>query len=300
MITTAAEISEFLGGRLVGANLPVSRIASLGKPAPGAVIFAKAFSADVAERLKGLGELTVLVPSGSAAEAVPGLALIEVTQPRMDFAKVCWRFFVGKPEPRIAATAVVSPKARIGANVTIGEYCVIADDVEIGDGTELRHHVVVGNKVRIGKRCLVKSHAVVGEEGFGVGYDENGHTLRMPHFGGVVIEDDVEIGCMVTVCLGTLDPTIVRNRAKIDDHVHLGHNCDIGEDSIITACVCIGGSSKVGRQGYLGNNANLMNQKTMGDRAYAGLGANIVRSVEAETVVAGNPAKPLRKRDGLN
>lgn len=300
MITTSSKISEFVGGRLLGSDFPVRRIASLGKPAESAVIFAKVFSAEVAERLKAVGQLTVLVPKGSAVEPVPGLALIEVAHPRMDFAKVCWRFFVDKPAPRIATTAIVSPKARIGVNVTIGEYCVVADDVEIGDDTELRHHVVIGNKVRIGKRCLVKSNAVLGEEGFGVGYDENGHTLRMPHFGGVIIEDDVEIGCMVTVCLGTLDPTVVRNGAKIDDHVHLGHNCDIGEDAIITACVCVGGGAKVGRQAYLGLNANLMNQTSMGDRAYAGLGANIVRSVDSETVVAGNPAKPLRKRDGLN
>lgn len=300
MPTTAVEICRFLNGTLVGADLQVSHVASLGKPATGAVIFAKAFTPEMAGRLQEFKELTVLVGRGSTTGPMPGLALIEVDQPRMDFAKVCWRFFVERAPARIAPTAIIGRNAKIGLNVTIGEYCVVADDVEIGDDTELRHHVVVGNKVRIGKRCLVKSHAVVGEEGFGVGYDENGHTLRMPHFGGVLIEDDVEIGCNVTVCLGTLDPTIVRHRAKIDDHVHLGHNCDIGEDAIITACVCIGGSSKVGRQGYLGNNANLMNQKTMGDRAYAGLGANIVRSVESETVVAGNPAKPLRKRDGLN
>lgn len=300
MSTSSARISDFLKAKLVGDDLQVTRVASLNKPEPGAVIFAKSFTPDVAMRLQGIGDLTVLVGLGSTTGPVPGLALIEVAQPRMDFAKVCWRYFVERAPPRIAKTAVIGSRARIGSNVTIGEYCVVADDVEIGDDTELRHHVVVANKVRIGKRCLVKSHAIIGEEGFGVGYDEDGHTLRMPHFGGVIIQDDVEIGCNVTVCLGTLDPTIVRNRSKIDDHVHLGHNCDIGEDCIITACVCIGGGAKVGRQSYLGNNANLMNQKTMGERAYAGLGANIVRSVESETVVAGNPARALRKRDGLN
>lgn len=299
MLVMASQISNYLGSPLTGPDVEISGVSSLGAPRPGTLAFAKSLSPEVARNLESAAPLLVLVPRGAAIHVRQSLSVIEVDRPRVAFAKAATHFLAPRRLVGICSTARLGANVALGTGVTIGSFCVIGDNVEIGDDTELRHHVVIASSVRIGKRCIVKSHAVIGEEGFGVDYDENGHTLRIPHFGGVSIGDDVEIGSGSTVCRGTLNSTVVSDRAKIDDHVHLGHNCEIGEDSIITACACIGGSAKLGRQTWVGLNANIMNGHSMGDRAFAGLGANVTKSVEPDTVVAGNPAKAIRKREGL-
>jgi UDP-3-O-[3-hydroxymyristoyl] glucosamine N-acyltransferase len=117
----------------------------------------------------------------------------------------------------------------------------------------------------------------------------------LPHLGGVVLGDDVEVGSLTTVCRGTLADTILRDGCKIDDHVHIAHNIDVGEDAFVIACAEVSGGVKIGRRAWIAPNASILNQLSVGDDSVVGLGAVVVRSVPDGAVVVGNPAKPIAR-----
>ena len=209
------------------------------------------------------------------------------SQPRLDFARALVLleslagFVWSKAEP------VIHPTARIGKNVVLGS------GVRIGADTVIFHNAVIGDEVEIGARCVVKSCAVIGEYGFGFERDALGKAVRLPHIGTVVIGDDVEVGSLTTVCRGTLGDTVLRNGCKIDDHVHISHNVDVGEDAFVIACAEVSGGVKIGPRAWIAPNASILNQLTIGAGAIVGLGGVVVKSVPDGVVVAGNPAKPF-------
>jgi UDP-3-O-[3-hydroxymyristoyl] glucosamine N-acyltransferase len=167
--------------------------------------------------------------------------------------------------------------------------------VRIGPNTVLHHNVVIGDEVVIGARCIVKSGAVIGEEGFGFERDAKGRAVRLPHLGAVVIGDDIEVGSLTTVCRGTLGDTVLRDGCKIDDHVHIAHNVDVGEGAFVIACAEVSGGVRIGPRAWIAPNASVLNQLTVGADAVIGLGAVVVKPVPDNAVVVGNPAKPLTR-----
>jgi UDP-3-O-[3-hydroxymyristoyl] glucosamine N-acyltransferase len=206
------------------------------------------------------------------------------------------RFFTPAVVPGVAATAVVHPSARVALSASIGEFTVIGPGVVIAENAELRHHVVVGARVRVGAGSLIKSHAVLGEEGFGIEKDENGDNVRIPHSGSVIIGDDVEVGNFTTVCSGTITPTVVGDRTKIDDHVHIAHNVTIGRNVIITACAEVSGSVRIEDDVWIGPNASVIQGLTLGARCLVGMGSVVVRSIPADEVHFGSPARKMRSK----
>jgi UDP-3-O-[3-hydroxymyristoyl] glucosamine N-acyltransferase len=237
----------------------------------------------------GIEPSTVLLASHEIAEGRPGTTLI-CSQPRLDFARALalleqWSGFVwSTDDPKVHASA------RIGRNVVLGR------GVHIGAHTVIHHNVVIGDEVVIGERCTVKSCAVIGEEGFGFERDTQGRAVRLPHLGRVILGDDVEVGSLTTVCRGTLSDTVLRAGCKIDDHVHIAHNVDIGEDAFVIACAEVSGGVKIGRRAWIAPNASILNQLSVGADAIVGLGAVVVKSVPDGVVVAGNPAKPIVRK----
>jgi UDP-3-O-[3-hydroxymyristoyl] glucosamine N-acyltransferase len=226
-----------------------------------------------------------LAPQVSAKSA----SAIVSPQPRLDFARaIAWlethNGFVWSTEP-----PKVHPSARMGANVVLGQ------GVRIGAGTRIMNNVVIGEEVTIGDRCIIKSGAVIGEEGFGFERAPDGKAVRLPHLGGVEIEDDVEVGSLTTVCRGTLENTVLRCGVKIDDHVHIAHNVHIGRHSFVIADAEVSGGVVIGEEVWVAPCASIKNQIRIGDRALVGLGAVVVKDVAAGSVVFGNPAKPLGK-----
>lgn len=188
----------------------------------------------------------------------------------------------------------IAPGAVIGQNVKIGVGCVIEGGVVIGDDTEIHHRVVIRTRTRIGKRCTIHSGVIIGENGFGYTVNSRGEKTMLRHYGGVCIEDDVHIGDNSCIIRGAIDDTIIRRGVKCNTMVHIAHNVVIGENTIITAPTHICGSVEIGRLCHIAG-AVIRNQCKVGDRATIGLGAVVVKDVEEDSVVAGNPAKPLIK-----
>jgi UDP-3-O-[3-hydroxymyristoyl] glucosamine N-acyltransferase len=216
-------------------------------------------------------------------------------------------------------TAVVSRTARLGENVQIGATAVISEDVSIGAGSCIGAGAVIGTACIIGQdgriypravlyggttlgdRVVVHAGAVLGADGFGYVRDSaTGAYTQFPQQGRLVIEDDVEIGANSTIDRGALKETRIRRGTKIDNLVHVGHNCDIGEDVILVMGTGISGSSTVGK------GAVLAGQVGIGDHAHVGPGvilggqAGVLSGktvtndgLKPGTVLWGTPARPL-------
>jgi UDP-3-O-[3-hydroxymyristoyl] glucosamine N-acyltransferase len=195
--------------------------------------------------------------------------------------------------------AVVGKGAAVGARSRIEAGAVVGDGVRIGEDCRIYPRAVLYPGTVLGNRVVVHAGAVLGADGFGYVRDaETGAYTQFPQQGRLVIEDDVEIGANSTIDRGALSETRIRRGTKIDNLVHIGHNCDIGEDVVIAAQVGISGSSSVG------NGAVIAGQVGIGDHAHVGAGvilggqAGVLSGKTVDTtgtVLWGTPAKPLRE-----
>lgn len=189
----------------------------------------------------------------------------------------------------------ISPTAQIGNNVRIGVGCVIEGNTIIGDNTEIHHNVVIRNKTKIGANCMIHSGVIIGEYGFGYIVDEHGDKIMLRHYGGVTIEDNVHIGDNSVIIRGAIDDTVLHKGVKINTMVHIAHNDSIGAGTLITSPCHVCGSVTIGEKCHIAG-VTIRNQRTVGDKAVVGLGAVVVKNVEAGTTVVGNPAKEMQKK----
>lgn len=204
--------------------------------------------------------------------------------------------FYGQEEkrPAVGEFTYISPKVKLGKNVDIGHNCTLDGDISIGDNTVIWNHVTIVNKVRIGKNCDIRSGAVIGHDGFSYVEDTKHNKTMIKHFGGVDIGDNVLIGENVCIHRGTIDDTILEDGVKIDALSHIAHNCYFKRNSAAAAPCRTNGSVRIGENTYLAG-ALVRNQCEVGDNAFVGLGAVVVKNVEANKTVVGTPARPLVK-----
>lgn len=221
-----------------------------------------------------------------------------VENPRYEYARVI--DFALKNEDKnnkknieLVNGSYISTDSTIDESVIIEPTCYIGSNVKIGKNTIIMAGAKIKDNVTIGENCIIRENCVVGGFGFGFEKDENGINYRIPHIGGVVIEDNVEIGAITTICSGTIKPTIIKKHAKIDDHVHIAHNCVIGENCIVTACAEISGSCVVGKNSWFAPNTSVINGITIGENVTIGMGAVINKSVQDNAIMVGSPAESL-------
>ena len=204
--------------------------------------------------------------------------------------------FYAQPEerPAVGQFTYIGPRVKLGRNVRIGHNCTLDGDITIGDDTVIWNNVVLVNRVTVGRRCDIHSGAVIGHDGYA--YTENaGHYKTMvKHFGGVSIGDNVLIGENVCISRGTIDDTVLEVGVKIDALGHIAHNCWFGRNAAMSVPCSVSGSVHVGENAYLAGDI-IRNQCTIGENAFVGLGAVVVKDVEPGQTVVGNPAKPFIK-----
>lgn len=228
----ASDIAVFLGTKLYGNDCSIKTVVPFDTIASDALSFSKAKLSG--HMLSGVSSACII--TSELPDNVVTNAFIIVDNPRLAFAKVLTEYFVEKRNPGIGQYTVIDPTVKIGKNVVIGNNCSVGRNVEIGDYTEIRNNVVITDGVKIGAHCLIRSSSVIGEEGFGFGNEVDGTPIRIPHLGSVEIGNYVEIGNFTTIARGTLKNTIIRSHVKIDNLVHIAHNCLIGEKTMIIAC----------------------------------------------------------------
>ncbi len=277
-------------------------------------------STSAEEALKSQAGVVVVKP-GLVASYAPEKCVVETAQPRLWFARAARLLRDVQPAGGVHPSAVVGAGVELGEGVSIAACAVIEDGAHIGARTRVDAGAAVGQGVHIGDDChiypravlyegttladrvVVHAGAVLGADGFGYVRDAaTGSYSQFPQQGTLVIEDDVEIGANSTIDRGALRETRIRRGTKIDNLVHVGHNCDIGEDVILVALTGISGSSTVGK------GAVIAGQVGIGDHAHVGPGvilggqAGVLsgktvtnEGLKPGTVLWGTPARPLKQ-----
>jgi UDP-3-O-[3-hydroxymyristoyl] glucosamine N-acyltransferase len=209
------------------------------------------------------------------------------------------------PDAHVADTASIGPGAVVGHQAVIGDFSRVEAGAVIGEGARIGSHcrihprAVLYAGTVVGDRVVVHAGAVLGADGFGYVRDkETGAYTQFPQQGTLVIEDDVEIGANTTIDRGALSETRIRRGVKLDNLVHIGHNCDIGEDVVIASQTGISGSSTVGKGAILAGQVGIGDHAHVGDGVILGGQAGVLSGKTLETtgtVLWGTPAKPLRE-----
>lgn len=195
----------------------------------------------------------------------------------------------------VGAGTYISPEAEIDPEAHIGYNCSIVGNVKIGANTVIENNVSISNHVVIGNDCLIHSGVVIGSDGFGYAFGENGLPIKVEHFGGVIIGNRVEIGANTCIDRGTIDNTRIHDDVKIDNLVHIAHNTVLHKGAVVVAGAIICGSAQLGENSYIAPGGIVKNQLLIGNNALVGLGAVVTKPVEDFSVVAGVPAKEIRK-----
>ena len=153
--------------------------------------------------------------------------------------------------------------------------------------------IIKGDNVTIGKNCTI------GSAGFGYLKDYDGTWIRFPHYGNVIIGNNVDIGDNNTITRGTLGDTVIGDGVKTDCGVHIAHNSIIGKNCMFAAHAMVAGSVSMGENCWVGPSSSIINKAKIGKNVFIGIGSNIINDIPDDVVVAGNPAKILRKNKGL-
>lgn len=314
---TVCELMEALGGQLAAGDgeRVVARVASFDQATAGTLVFAEDERA-AREALASQAGIVVLrsLPTDAGRKTV-----IADRQPKLWFAKAAARLAQPIPSAGVHPAAVVDATATLGEDVTIAACAVVGAGAVIGARTRIEAGAIVGEGVTLGADCrifpravvyagatlgnrvVLHAGAVIGADGFGYVRDnQTGRYTQFPQQGSVVLEDDVEIGANSTVDRGALEETRIGRGTKIDNLVHVGHNCQIGSDVILVTGTGISGSSKVGNNAILAGQVGIGDHVTIGPGVILGGQSGVFNGKtltneghKPGTVFFGTPARPL-------
>jgi UDP-3-O-[3-hydroxymyristoyl] glucosamine N-acyltransferase len=298
-MATRGQIAGWVGAAAESSESAVEldRVASIEGATGTSIVFATD-AGTLASALASPAGLVLAASSLSPAEGEADPRVLWVRDARYGFAAVAQRL-ERRTRGEIHAAAVVSASAQIGAGTSIGPGAVVHDGVRLGSECEIGPNVTIYANVTIGDRAHVQAGAVLGAKGFG--YARNGATgeyLLFPQQGMLVIEDDVDIGANTTIDRGALGETRIGRGTKIDNLVHIGHNCVIGRNVIIAAQTGISGSSVIEDGAILGGQVGIGEHATVGAGVILGGGAGVLTGKKMQgpgEVFWGRPARPLKE-----
>lgn len=198
------------------------------------------------------------------------------------------------PTAFIAQNVFLGENIKIHANVIIHAGCVLMSDVEIEEGSIVFPNTTFYRNVKIGKNVRIHSGCTFGADGFGYNFHENEH-LKIWHFGGVLINDNVEIGANCTVDSGTFSPTIIDEGTKLDNMVQVGHNCRVGKRVIVCGNVALAGSCVLHDYVVIGGKSAVGNAVVLGVGAQVAAFSGVINDVKPKEVVGGFPAREYKE-----
>jgi UDP-3-O-[3-hydroxymyristoyl] glucosamine N-acyltransferase len=248
------------------------------------------------QQLQGVKKGTIICPKVDAITLSDHCNYLFTDNPRRAFSQVLKTFFVLKEDYSVAPSAHIDPSVFLPKNVVIGKNVVIERDCQIGENVKIGHNTVLHAKTIVHNHVTIGCNNTIGGVGFGYEKDDNGEYVVIPHIGNVVLHEYVEIGNNNTIDRAVMGSTILRKNVKVDNLVHIAHGVVIDENSLIIANAMIGGSTQIGKNVWVAPSSTLINKIKIGDDAVIGLGAVVVKSVDSQAVVVGNPAKPLEKK----
>lgn len=301
------EIAQLLGGtiRAEHAAVKIKNLGNISNAVEGDLIFAVDGHIEEAAQSKASA---VLLPMSVNNFPLPS---IRVNDPRAAFAKLLETFAKPKLNIKVGASdrAYVGEGVKLGRDVTIMPFAVVDDNATVGDGAIIYPHVYIGQHAsigantviyssatvreycEIGARCVIHSSAVIGADGFGFTTKDGVHT-KVPQVGNVVVEDDVEIGAHVGIDRAAMGSTVIGHGTKIDNLVHIGHNCRIGANCLIVAQTGISGSTTVGDNVTFGGQVGTVGHITIGGNSVYAARSGIHKNMPEGFFGAGFPVQP--------
>lgn len=309
---TARAVADLVGGRLVGDGaVTLSGVAPLDRAGPGDLSLLA--SGRYLEAFQASGAGCVLVADDFAEVAGGPAVRILVPDPARAIGQVQAHLSPEPaPRPGVDATARLAPGVVLGENVCVGAYAVLGPGVRLGDrvvlgpgvvleeGVDIGADSVLGPRVvcchgtRVGRRVRIKAGAVLGGTGFGYAHGPAGHE-RLPHRGGCIIEDDVDIGSNTCIDRGSVDDTVVGAGSRIDNLVQLGHNVRLGRHCLVMSQVGIAGSARIGNGVVLAGQVGVVGHLTIGDGARVAAQSGVGHDLPGGADYGGSPARPHRE-----
>ena len=275
----------------------IQGVSTLNNIKENTIIFINKYNDELIEKINSFSNLFILLKEEYKEKIKYSKnSYVFVKNPRYEYAKLI-DYIVSQEEDSYTLNQVngsfIADNSHIDPSVKIEPGVFIGPNVIIGKGTKILSGARIKANVKIGENCIIRENCVIGGYGFGFDKDYEGNNFRIPHLGGVVIGNNVEVGAITTVCSGTIEPTILEDYVKVDDHVHVAHNVVIGKNSIITACAEISGSCIIGKNSWIAPNTSIINGIKIGENVTIGMGAVVTKPVQDNQVMVGTPAEDL-------
>lgn len=287
---TAKQIADLIGGRVEGnENAKINNFAKIEEGKEGCISFLS--NPKYTPYIYETKSSVVLVNNDLVLEHPVECTLIRVENAYECVAKLMQMYAQMLPKKTgIDSLAFVAKSAKIGKDVYIGPFACIGENVTIGDGSMIYPHVVVYDGCKIGKNVTIHAGSVIGADGFGFAPNTGGYD-KIPQLGIVVIEDNVEIGANTCVDRSTMGQTIIRKGVKLDNLIQVAHNCEIGENTVMSAQVGMAGSTKIGAWCMVGGQAGFSGHIHVADRTMVGAQCGVIGNTkgDGETLI-GSPA----------
>ena len=297
MQVTVGKIAETIDGRVVGNSEElIDRPSKIEEATKGSISF-------VAQEkyipfIRSTSASAYIVSNKLDISAYPSKTFVVVEDVYASIAILLEAYSTHSELSGISEKAEVDPTAVIGKNVTIGPFVVIEKGVTIGDNSRIESQSFLGAyanigsettihsgtriyaKCEIGNNCIIHSNTVIGSDGFGFAKLEDGSYKKIPQVGIVRIEDRVEIGAGCTLDRATMGETLIREGAKLDNLIHVGHNVSIGKNTVIAAQVGIAGSTKIGNNCMIGGQAGIVGHLDIADGTLFQAKSGMTKSVK--------------------
>jgi UDP-3-O-[3-hydroxymyristoyl] glucosamine N-acyltransferase len=311
---TAEAIAGFLKGELEGnPETKVNTVAKIEEGHSGALSFLS--NPKYEHFIYSTKSSIVLVNKSFVPSSKVEATLIRVDNAYEAFASLLRLVDQARPRKKgIHATAIIESTAEIGTDVFIGPYSYIGENCVIGDGCSIYPHVYIGDNTKlglnctinpgvkiyhdcvIGENCIIHAGSVIGGDGFGFAPQSESEYMKIPQLGNVILEDHVEIGANVTIDRATMGSTIIHKGVKLDNLIQIGHNVEVGDNTVMAAQTGIAGSSKIGKNCMFGGQVGISGHVKIPGGTKIGAQAGILGDIkEDNAVLLGTPSMDLKK-----
>lgn len=309
---TAQIVAEFLQGEIIGnASVEVNNVSKIEEGKPGTIAFLA--NPKYENYLYSTEASIVLINKTFTPSQEVKATLIKVENAYEAFASLLDLYVQSKPRKTgIDPTAAISPTASIGENAYIGAYAVIGDNVVIGNNARIYPHVCIGDRVAVGDDCIfypgvkiyeecqiknrvtIHGGSIIGADGFGFAPQSDNQYKKIAQIGIVILEDDVEIGANACVDRATMGATVISKGAKLDNLVQIGHNVEVGANTVMAALTGIAGSTKIGSDCMFGGQVGIAGHISIANGTKIGAQAGVLATIKQENqVLIGSPTMPV-------
>jgi len=278
-------------------NIEVVRPASLNCPKDNAVMFISSSYMHQVESLRKCKSCLVFWPVGEdiPSDIAEMHAVCVVENARNGYCGFFRdnniTYYPPEEEFDVVNGAYIAKGAKIGLNCRILPGAYVGGEVKLGNNCYIGTGARLVGEVYVGNNVVIRENSVIGADGLSTDRDVDGKGLTMPQFGGVIIEDDVQVGALTVISRGAIDNTVLKRGSKIDNSTFISHNVVVGEDTFVVGETIMFGSSSTGKQAFISGNSTIRDGRHIGDRSIVGMGSVVVNDVREGITVKGNPAK---------